>query len=279
MNNMDEKRKNYDVSRGEIVEEIKKNLNFNAAKAILDRYDVGWNLTKEPGSKSTSDPKISKDKTTAPKQEKLSKEELQKKKEQEIESKLRQGMPDVNPTNENQIKDEMQNPMMAPGSRPEPAIGNGPSRSVRPMPPIKVVYEPRWYDRILEYMVGEDEQSANNRFALICPKCYAHNGLCQYGEDPRYIIYICPHCGHRNGRERPSERSNTPLSSNQSQDGESESETRSVRNASPSPLASASPSPAVPDEEGERRPKVIDEISSVESEDEDKRENSSISSQ
>lgn len=63
-------------------------------------------------------------------------------------------------------------------------------------------YVPRWYDRILDVLVGEDEMSPKNRYALICANCRNHNGLAQYGELPESVVYICPHCGFKNGQSK-----------------------------------------------------------------------------
>ncbi|ODV69559.1 hypothetical protein HYPBUDRAFT_102661 [Hyphopichia burtonii NRRL Y-1933] len=56
-------------------------------------------------------------------------------------------------------------------------------------------------DRILDYIIGsENNESIENRFALICSKCYHHNGLAPPGSsNPQEIVYICPYCGLING--------------------------------------------------------------------------------
>ena len=38
----------------------------------------------------------------------------------------------------------------------------------------------QWYDKLADALLGDDELGANggqNRYALICQKCFAHNGL------------------------------------------------------------------------------------------------------
>ena len=40
---------------------------------------------------------------------------------------------------------------------------------------------PQWYDRLLDVVLGEDETSAKNRFALICKNCRMVNGLAPPG--------------------------------------------------------------------------------------------------
>ncbi|KAK9477205.1 hypothetical protein V1514DRAFT_334503 [Lipomyces japonicus] len=62
-------------------------------------------------------------------------------------------------------------------------------------------HSPKWYDRILDLIVGEDETSIRTRYALICSNCYSHNGLAPPGDTPEQVRYICPACGVTNGRE------------------------------------------------------------------------------
>lgn len=62
------------------------------------------------------------------------------------------------------------------------------------------LHNPRWYDRLLDVIVGEDENRLQNRYALICNKCHMHNGLAPPGEKNVHAVkYICPRCGHLNG--------------------------------------------------------------------------------
>ncbi len=62
-----------------------------------------------------------------------------------------------------------------------------------------------WYDKIMEYVLGEDESSPRNRYALICTSCYNHNGLAPPGsKQPSKIFYICPNCGAQNGEMKES---------------------------------------------------------------------------
>jgi len=49
-------------------------------------------------------------------------------------------------------------------------------------------------DKMLEYVIGD---GPNNRFALICTNCYAHNGMA-LKEEFEYIAYKCAYCGYFN---------------------------------------------------------------------------------
>lgn len=57
-----------------------------------------------------------------------------------------------------------------------------------------------WMDRILDILIGEDETSPQNRYALICKTCNSHNGLAAFGEQPENVVYRCPSCGSMNGK-------------------------------------------------------------------------------
>lgn len=60
---------------------------------------------------------------------------------------------------------------------------------------------PKWYDRILDVIVGEDETSARNRYALICKSCRMVNGLAPPGTTSLNDMegWGCVRCGTLNG--------------------------------------------------------------------------------
>lgn len=59
-------------------------------------------------------------------------------------------------------------------------------------------FQPTWFDRLLDKIIVSGDDN-NNRYALICANCKNHNGLAGPGELPEQVIYICPHCGNKNG--------------------------------------------------------------------------------
>ncbi|KAI0754186.1 hypothetical protein C8Q80DRAFT_1216347 [Daedaleopsis nitida] len=66
----------------------------------------------------------------------------------------------------------------------------------RPMPPPRK----QWFDKLADAILGDDDSStagAASRYALICQKCFAHNGLVKESmwEDAQYL---CPKCGYFN---------------------------------------------------------------------------------
>jgi hypothetical protein len=60
---------------------------------------------------------------------------------------------------------------------------------------------PKWYDRILDVVLGEDEMSAKSRFALICKNCRMVNGLAPPGTRSLDEMeeWGCARCGIMNG--------------------------------------------------------------------------------
>jgi len=56
------------------------------------------------------------------------------------------------------------------------------------------VYQTSWIDRILDVIIGVNENSPAFRYALICPHCHAHNGLAPYGKLAEETSYFCRVC-------------------------------------------------------------------------------------
>ncbi|KAF8473130.1 hypothetical protein BDZ91DRAFT_714042 [Kalaharituber pfeilii] len=63
----------------------------------------------------------------------------------------------------------------------------------------------RWYDRLLDILIGEDETAAKARYALICSNCRMVNGLAPPGTKSLDEIgrWGCARCGTMNGKDNP----------------------------------------------------------------------------
>ena len=77
---------------------------------------------------------------------------------------------------------------------------------MRPPPPPSTQYAadgPRWYDRILDAVLGEDETQARNRVALICQNCRLVNGQAPPGVRTLEEVgrWRCSSCQTWNGVE------------------------------------------------------------------------------
>ncbi|KAJ8121411.1 hypothetical protein ONZ43_g2128 [Nemania bipapillata] len=99
------------------------------------------------------------------------------------------------------------------GSRLDPIPSSPPPQPIEefapnagPLPPTYNQYEPntgppRWYDRILDLMMGEDETAPKNRIVLICNKCRLVNGQAPPGvrNVAELGAWKCMGCGATNG--------------------------------------------------------------------------------
>ncbi|THH09344.1 hypothetical protein EW146_g8711 [Bondarzewia mesenterica] len=77
--------------------------------------------------------------------------------------------------------------------------------------PHQLLTPPRkqWFDKLADALLGDDESSTNitaSRYALICQKCFAHNGLVKENIPCSLLVfrkeYICMKCGHFNPSPR-----------------------------------------------------------------------------
>ncbi|KNZ72597.1 Lunapark like protein [Termitomyces sp. J132] len=85
------------------------------------------------------------------------------------------------------------------GSSITPTPNSSQPQPPTPLPPTN---SPRkqWYDKLADALLGDDDHTPNqsaSRYALICEKCFAHNGLVKESmwADTQYI---CPKCNHFN---------------------------------------------------------------------------------
>ncbi|KAG6895030.1 hypothetical protein C0992_003459 [Termitomyces sp. T32_za158] len=94
-----------------------------------------------------------------------------------------------------------------------------PRSQSQPATPLPATSPPQkqWYDKLADALLGDDDQIPNSsasRYALICEKCFAHNGLVKESmwadTGTTYMLslhqispdfdpeYICPKCNHFN---------------------------------------------------------------------------------
>ncbi|KAK7032526.1 hypothetical protein VNI00_012923 [Paramarasmius palmivorus] len=110
-----------------------------------------------------------------------------------------------------------------------------------PGPPRK-----QWFDKLADVVLGEEDSA---RFALICEKCFAHNGLVKESvwDDTQYV---CPNCKHFNPSKKAKKQTDIrPYSSNTSPTGDKSPS--SLGNSTPSPKPQTS-STTAPDDQGDQ---------------------------
>ncbi|EDR15508.1 uncharacterized protein LACBIDRAFT_301960 [Laccaria bicolor S238N-H82] len=86
-----------------------------------------------------------------------------------------------------------QHPNLGQASGVNPRLAQVMSPPFAATPPRK-----QWYDKLADKLLGDDEQynvSPSSRYALICEKCFAHNGLVKESmwEDAQYLCMKCNH--------------------------------------------------------------------------------------
>lgn len=204
--------KSLEIQHKELIEELKQKTNFYSTQALLDRYDAGGpsssgSLASTPVKQHSSKDKVDdNDIAGSPRNLFIDKKEQLEQTHDTFGPVSNNNDENNNTNDQSHMQNHMQNHMQkgeslidrqndSPTQLPSISSGMSVSSSSSFIP-----YTPKWYDRILDLLVGEDEQSAKNRQALICANCHTHNGLAQYGELAQNVVYICPRCGFRNGQ-------------------------------------------------------------------------------
>ncbi|KAG5518580.1 hypothetical protein PMAC_002976 [Pneumocystis sp. 'macacae'] len=172
----------------EKVEELKTKTNFYSTQSLIDRYSNSQKNTPEKSNISLLELSDSEKKT--PKHKYLSsildsplRSTFQNSNQQNQTSNLR--LRRINDNNTNSSFSESF-PMISNTSFPVDTY-------------FKSSQDNSFISRILNFIIGPDETSPENRYALICKNCGIHNGLALYGEKWESIKYICINCGTWNG--------------------------------------------------------------------------------
>jgi len=137
-------------------------------------------------------------------------------------------------------------PQMTPSANPQ----------MTPVTPNHAVTAGRkqWYDRLADAILGDEDltpASPSSRYALICEKCFAHNGLVKENvwEDAQYV---CPKCNHFNQSTRAKRQRTISLLSDSPNASPASSNTISTperQRPSPSPKTPTSDLPTVDTDE------------------------------
>jgi hypothetical protein len=106
-------------------------------------------------------------------------------------------------------RNQLQVPRIQTPTRPGPQLPPHLTGTRSPMPPPRK----QWFDKVADALLGEDDVTGGpaSRYALICQKCFAHNGLVKESmwED---VQYQCPKCGHFNPSARSMRDGTAPVS-------------------------------------------------------------------
>ncbi|KDQ34229.1 hypothetical protein PLEOSDRAFT_1110894 [Pleurotus ostreatus PC15] len=196
------------------VEEIKKKTNYYSTRDLLSKYDESspMNTPQPPqGLRQRFNPALAQ----AP----------------QTPNGPRSGGPSAPPSGP-----------LAPPSMPNPAL-----TAFSPSPFLATPARKQWYDKLADALLGEDDQAPpSSRYALICEKCFKHNGLLPEAmwQDAQFRCIKCDHLNASVRSKREARRSVSPglLPSNGSPP--SPTTPSPVRNAVASTPSSIASSPA-----------------------------------
>ncbi|EMR09834.1 hypothetical protein PNEG_02015 [Pneumocystis murina B123] len=171
----------------EKVEELKAKTNFYSTQLLIDRYSGSQRNTPEKPAVSLLDLNDSGKKTPKHSFSSSSVDFLQPtfqhSNQQNQTSNLR-----LRHTNNSNTDNSIHESFFTTSDTPFPTDSY-----------VKLSQDNSFISRILNFIIGPDETSPENRYALICKKCGTHNGLAPYGEKWESIKYICMNCGIWNG--------------------------------------------------------------------------------
>jgi hypothetical protein len=100
----------------------------------------------------------------------------------------RQRPPSSSPVNLSSTLSPIQNNHPSPAYQKGPPSSGGPSTTAHQQLHQKMSNSPSpsigrgWADRFAEVLLGDDEARPESKYALICIKCFAHNGLVRQEE-------------------------------------------------------------------------------------------------
>ncbi|KGQ88028.1 hypothetical protein MEO_02833 [Candida albicans P94015] len=177
INNKQSYLKSLQNKHKEKIEELKKITNFNKTNELINKYG------------NEKQPQVS-----------LQKQEPQPISNQKQQDHLRnrhnksgnlrdQAMKELNLQEDKQLSSQQKGQLPNTKQAPIPAIPQQPAqRTIQ--------------DRLLDILIGSDNsESVENRYALICFHCFAHNGLAPpHTEDPADAKFQCWKCGAMNGK-------------------------------------------------------------------------------
>lgn len=206
----------------EKIEELKEKSDYYNTQQLLERYD------SKALPRSTSDEKFHDPAQSQSPQLKSSSEGIRR--QPSIDTLRQRGnsralLPQLPPpiTPASFVSPKPQNiPQFHPSAFSPP-----PSPSLAP----QELRSKTFLDRVLDLLVGEDENAADHRYALICRHCRAHNGLAPPGERGEDVGYLCGRCGGWNGPDPNKKEQSTPKDEeSQAKDGQAEDREEAVDN-------------------------------------------------
>ncbi|ORY32080.1 hypothetical protein BCR39DRAFT_524090 [Naematelia encephala] len=171
------------------VEEIKKITNYDSTRKLIERYDAGGGMPMPSTPPQGGGPE-----TPSPTGRR---------------GKKGQVTPQGSPRAPGHLAGAGGTPAQGPatptpGPIPVPA-GMTPDQAaalhfqMQAIQPVLPTPEKRWYDRIVDAVLGDDPSQATvSKYALVCGECFRHNGLVGSKYEWERMQWICPRCNHMN---------------------------------------------------------------------------------
>ncbi|KAF9491583.1 hypothetical protein BDN71DRAFT_1398122, partial [Pleurotus eryngii] len=94
-----------------------------------------------------------------------------------------------------------------------PSLTNSAVTGLSPSPFLATPARKQWYDKLADALLGEDDQAPpSSRYALICEKCFKHNGLLPEAmwQDAQFRCIKCDHLNASVRSKREAGRSTSP---------------------------------------------------------------------
>ncbi|EIW54803.1 uncharacterized protein TRAVEDRAFT_60246 [Trametes versicolor FP-101664 SS1] len=157
----------------EKIEEVKQKTNYYSMRNLIERYEGG------PGPTPPDTPAGLRQRIPP----------------QGQQGRIQQPIPQTPQRNPQAMPQTPIARTMSPGLKQQ--LSPSPQR---PLPPPRK----QWFDKLADAILGDDDGSTTatgSRYALICQKCFSHNGLVKESvwEDAQYV---CPKCGYFNPSAR-----------------------------------------------------------------------------
>ncbi|GAA6022568.1 hypothetical protein JCM10207_006588 [Rhodosporidiobolus poonsookiae] len=193
------------------VEEIKKKTGYYTTRDLLEKYDE--QLRKSAGASASNPATPAKQGTPKPTSKAA------------IPFPSAPGTP-ARPASALGFSTPPQQPRFPPPGGPQPPFSPAAGAVAFPPQPPATPQPRTFMDKFADALLGvSPEESSPSKYALICGKCYSHNGLVPPAEFD-FVQYQCPRCGFFNPRRRAP-----------SQQGEQSFHRRVQSEFIPSPLA------------------------------------------
>jgi hypothetical protein len=206
--------------RAKVIEKLKIATKYDSTQQLLDKYGGASNKKQDPFQQQQQQQQQGKD----PKRKISGRQSLpaqqgprtgfappptanipgrQPSPQNPLDARLRAATQGSSPTNPPLTPQNPQHPQQPPTNESFAPNAFPSHFSHQPAPASALA--PAWYDRILDVVLGEDETSSKNRFALICaaPACRLVNGQAPPGARSLEDVgrWRCKGCGEMNGVE------------------------------------------------------------------------------